>query len=294
VRPTLTDARRAAGLTMTGLARRLHVSRPTVSMWEAGTRPVARHYWPAIAAALHLRPEQVSALFAGAPPARLDGVPLPSLGWARRAAGLTQRALAERVGMAPTTVSMWEVAGVRVPPWAAAELARVLGVPPARLAAGPPVPGPDPRPLRALRRSAGMTRKEAAAHLGVAVGTLDRYEAGLRTVPVTVARRMAHAYRCRLRDLPVRCGDAPLRLPRRGRWAPEDVPDGIRTLRVAAGLSRAALGRAVGRSGQAVAGWEAGRARPDEVTSRRLEEVLGLPARVLPARGQDAAAIERR
>lgn len=290
----LRDVRRAAGLTMTDLARAVHVSRPTVSMWEAGLRGVARHHWPALAAALGLRPGEVSRLFEGCPPARLEGASLPSLSWARRAAGLPQRAVAERVGVAPTTLSMWEVAGVRVPGSVAPELARVLGVPLARLTAGPPAPAPDLRPLRTLRRSARMTQREAAVHLGVAVGTVARYEAGLRPVPVVVARRMARAYGCAVHELPGRGRSLPVRLPRRARWRPEDVPAGIRALRQAAGLSKAGLGRTVGRSGQAVPAWEAGRSRPGEMTRRRLEAVFGLRAGVLPDHGPVAGStIER-
>lgn len=72
------------------------------------------------------------------------------------------------------------------------------------------------------------------------------------------------------------------------------VPDGIRAPRLAAGLSKAGLGRAVGRSGQAVAGWEDGRTRPGEVTRRRLESVFGLAVGVLTDQGPEAGStIER-
>jgi transcriptional regulator with XRE-family HTH domain len=160
------------------LGRALHVSRPTVSMWEHGTRGVARHYWSALGAALGLTDDEVAALFTAQMPARLDGTRLPSLGRVRRAAGVSQHALAASVGVAPTTVSMWETAGVRVPLPIAPELARVLDTEVDRLASEPPAPGPETRPLRGYRRAAGMSWREAAAHLGIAVATLARYEAG--------------------------------------------------------------------------------------------------------------------
>src|SRR3954451_8383014 len=79
------------------------------------------------------------------------------------------------------------------------------------------------------------------------------------------------------------CGIELLPLPARARWRPEDLPEGIRAARTAAGLSKVALGRAIGRSGQAIRGWENGRSRPDSAMCRCLEVVLGLPAGKLPS-----------
>ncbi|WP_448624977.1 helix-turn-helix transcriptional regulator [Geodermatophilus sp. URMC 64] len=74
-----------------------------------------------------------------------------------------------------------------------------------------------------------------------------------------------------------------LPLPAGARWDSGDVPAGLRAARVAAGLTKVALGRAVGRSGQTVHGWETGRTCPDAGTCRRLEAVLGLQAGKLPS-----------
>lgn len=277
----LTRARRAAGLTVADLARALHVARTTVSVWEQARRGVARHYWPALGSALGLEPDEVAALFTDYRPARLDGVRLPSLGRARRAAGLTQQALAELVGVAPTTLSMWECAGVPVPSATTKRLGWVLGVAPRSLAA-PSTPEPDPRPLRRLRRAARMSRREAAAQLGISVGSLARYEAGERGTPIPVLRRMAAAYGRPVSELLKHAGCEILPLPPGSRWRPDQVPAAITALRVAAGLSKVDLGRLVGRSGQAVGGWESGRTRPTPVTCRRLETIFGLPAGRLP------------
>lgn len=282
---SLTEAREAVGLTQAALARALHVSRPLVSSWERGDRRPGRSHWPALAAALQVTREAVSVLFASHPPARLDGVPLPSLSAARRHAGLQQQTVARLVGVAPTTVSMWESAGVRVAPVLAARLAMLLGTSTEALAARPPSrprEDDDPRPLRRLRRAAGMTRAEAAAHLGIAVATLSRYEAGERRPPVAVARSMSRTYRRPVPEVLASCGITLVPLPAGPTWSAADLPAAILAARVARGLTKVALGRAVGRSGQAVRTWELGRARPDPATCRRLETVLGLPVGKLP------------
>jgi DNA-binding transcriptional regulator YiaG len=282
---TLAEAREAAGLTATELARALLVSRPTVAAWEKGIRRPVRGHWPLLGAHLGLPPDGVDALFADSPPARLDGAPLPSLATVRRRAGLTGRALARLVAVAPTTLSMWETAGVRVPSGVAAELARVLDTDVTTLAAHPSLSAavPDPRPLRRLRRESGMSQREAAAYLRIALGTLARYEAGERRVPVAVARRMAVVYRRATAEVVDSCGIELPPLPPGPRWRPRDVPAGIRAARVSTGLTRAALGRAVDRSGQTVRAWDTGCRLPGPRTCRRLEVVLGLPPGTLPA-----------
>jgi transcriptional regulator with XRE-family HTH domain len=272
----LTLARLRAGLTVTELARALHVARPTVSIWERGDRGVARSYWPALAAALGLREDELPKLFEGSPPARLDAVRLPSLAPVRRARGMTQRALAERLDVAPTTLAMWETAGVRVHVARTQQLCVVLGVDLTSLTVEPPAQTPDPRPLRGHRRAAGMSRAEAATALGVSMGTLARYEAGERPTPIPVVRRMARAYGRSVEDLLPYSGSRLVPLPPNRRWRPEEVPQAIRALRTAAGLTRVGLGRAVGRSGNTVARWEAGHTLPMPGTLRRLEVIFGI------------------
>jgi transcriptional regulator with XRE-family HTH domain len=126
-----------------------------------------------------------------------------------------------------------------------------------------------------------MTQREAAAHLGVAIGTLARYEAGERPIPITLARRMAGLYRCPVATVLRHGGRTLPRVPPGAVWRADQVPDGIRAARARAGLTKAGLGRAVGKSAQAVHQWERGRSRPRTSTCRRLELVLGLsPGRI--------------
>lgn len=191
----LAAARRAVGLSRDELATALFVSRTTVTMWDGGIRGVPRHRRYALALALGLEVDDLDGLLQGQRPARHDGLRLPALAAARRASGFTQRKLAALLGVAPTTLSMWETAGVRVPARAVPEIARILCTPVDQLTADPPPPEPETRPLRGLRRDAHMSCREAAAHLGIHVGTLARYESGARAVPAPVLRKMALIYR---------------------------------------------------------------------------------------------------
>jgi transcriptional regulator with XRE-family HTH domain len=280
---TLTDALAAASMTRAQLARMMHLTRPTVSGWEKGRRRPARHYWPSLGKALGLSLAEVAALFADHPPARGDGAPLPSLAFARRRSGMTQRALARSIGVAPTTLAMWEAAGVRVPLGLIDEIAHVLGMDVTRLATEPPPGAPvDPRPLRRLRKSRGMSQREAAAHLGIAVATLARYESGDRHLPIKLARRMAALYRCPTAVVLSHGGRSLPLLPPGRVWREDQVPEGIRAARLSAGMTKVELGRALGRSAQAVHKWERGETRPTTATCRRLEAVLGLPSGQVP------------
>lgn len=268
----LTRARVRRGWSVAQLARALRVSRPTVALWEQGERCPAQVYWPDLAAALELPVDRIADLFIGYRPARFDSWPLPALAEARRSAGLTQRALAAQIGAAPTTVSMWESAGVPVPTAVIAQLTDLLGVPETALRSLPEQrPTPDHRPLRHARRQLGMTQREAAAHLGIAVGSLGRYEAGERVPPVSVVRRMAVTYRRPLPHLLRDSGRELFPLPPGARWSPEQIPQVILALRTAAGMTKTGLGRELSRSGQAVRSWEVGRTRPTTATYRRLE-----------------------
>jgi transcriptional regulator with XRE-family HTH domain len=266
-------------LSKTELAGRLHVSRPTVSMWESGARAVSRIYWPALGAALALQPAQVEELFRAHPISRLDGRRLPSLGLARRRVGMTQRELAGRVGVAPTTVSMWETNGVPVPAALLAPLGQLLATDVVSLQRTPePQPArADARPLRGFRRHVRMSQREAAAHLRISVGTLARYEAGERATPLRVARRMAAAYQRSLSEV-LRCSGTQIPPLPPAPWSTSELPEVLRALRSGGGWTKVELGRAVGRSGQAVRAWETGRTRPTREILVALEVVFGLAA----------------
>lgn len=276
----LMAARQSAGLSTSELAAALHLSRSSVSMWEHGHRPVARHYWGALAKALGLSRQAITELFSDQTEARADGRFLPSLGHLRRTAGVPQVVMAGTLGVAVSTLSSWETAGIRVPDAAARAIAGIVGSSITELAAAPPPAEPDARPLRRMRHAAGMTVREAAAHLRISPGTLARYEAGQRTPTPSVLQAMAHAYRQPLNDLrglfqaPPPLPDIP--------WTAADLPPLISSLRQRRGLSKVHLGRLVNRSGQAVRAWETGATSPQPDTCRRLELIFGLSPGRLP------------
>jgi transcriptional regulator with XRE-family HTH domain len=140
----------------------------------------------------------------------------------------------------------------------------------------------DPRPLRRLRKGAGMSQRETAAYLGIAIGTLARYESGERPISIMVARRVAALYGCPI-SIVLRHGGRVLPpIPPGPVWRAEQVPEGIRAARIVAGLTKAGLARALGTSAQAVHKWERGEARPRVPTCRRLEQVLGLSVGRIP------------
>jgi transcriptional regulator with XRE-family HTH domain len=290
---SLTRARARAGLSKTELARRLHVSRPTISMWESGSRSVSRIYWPALGAALSLEPAQVEELFRAHPTSRLDGRRLPSLGPARRRVGMTQREIAGRLGVAPTTVSMWETGGVPVPAALLAPLGQLLATDVRSLERTPESEpaAADERPLRGLRRDARMSQREAAAHLRISVGTLARYEAGERATPLRVARRMAAAYQRSLSEV-LRCSGTQISPLPPAPWSTSELPAVLGALRAAGGWTKVELGRAVGRSGQTVRSWETGRTRPTREILGALEVVFSLaPGRLVSI---SAATVEQK
>jgi transcriptional regulator with XRE-family HTH domain len=287
----LCRARLAAGLTMTQVARKTGVVPATVSRWENGVRTPSPEARARLTRALRVTPEELSVMLAGSRPRRSDGVLLPGLGQLRRELGLTQRAFRSAIGIGPSAANAWEHGRVRVPIGRLASVAGALGVDPQAVVAAasrPPRNRAEDRPLTRLRRATGLTQREMAHHLGASVRSVAHWEAGTRTLPWSVARRLAALLRVPLptvlraaeREMPT------LTHPRT--WTRADVPQVLKTLRCNAGWSAAALARRLGTSGGAIRTWETGRVFPSPSVCARLELVYGLPhgvlARLVPER----------
>lgn len=116
--PRLARAREAAGLTRAQLAEKIGVGADVVGLWETrGVTPAAQHR-PKVAEAVGL---QVFDLYK--PPEGTEGI-----SGLRVRAGLSQRRLAQLVGVPQSTLSGWERGTVRLPDEKAALLASALSV----------------------------------------------------------------------------------------------------------------------------------------------------------------------
>lgn len=190
--PGLRHLRRAAGVSVRRIAAALDVRDSTVYNWEAGRVRVPNEYLPALAALFRMAvPDLVQQLRAAPPPPK--PAPLPPLRRMRRRTGLSQEAVAQRIGTSRHRLGAWE-RGQRPPLWAVRRLATVYGVPVAHLAGLVGVPAPallDPRrwsagdlapALRTLRTWAGLTQAEVGARCDFHPTSVRAWE-NARTVP---------------------------------------------------------------------------------------------------------------
>jgi transcriptional regulator with XRE-family HTH domain len=189
----LTQARVCAGLSGSELARRLVVSPSLVSQWERGHRSPHPGYFPRLATALNIDEGTVAGMFDGALPAKGDAEFAPGLWRERRAAGLTQDALARRAEVHVSTIVAWESCRKPVPRRRITRLAELLDISPTRLLTGQsrrtrPLP-----PLARIRRKQGVSRKEAAARLCISGRRLERIESR-GVVPDELAGALTQLY----------------------------------------------------------------------------------------------------
>jgi transcriptional regulator with XRE-family HTH domain len=193
---SLAEARKRLGLTARVVAEALHVSRATVSRWEAGTHRPAGSYLQPLCAVLCISASELDALLVRHPPSRADASALPGLHDFRGRQGLRAGACARALDVAPSTWSNWERGKSPVPRHLIAELARLLATdePTLQRWAVRSVPATAPTVWGPLRRAAGMTQREAAAVLHVSVSRLSRIENGHRLPSPRLADRMRRAY----------------------------------------------------------------------------------------------------
>lgn len=157
--------RKERGLTQLALAMRLGVTPQAVGKWERGESEPDLSLLIPLAEALRVTPGTLFGAeredWRGCPDFLADGLP-ESLRRRRRAAGLTQTQLAERLGIRPQTVSKWET-GVCAPDIGYCRaLCGLYGITPAALLSERPAPPP------ALPKAAAPAA--AAAHAAACAG----------------------------------------------------------------------------------------------------------------------------
>jgi transcriptional regulator with XRE-family HTH domain len=295
----LAAARLAAGLNRVDIGRLMHVGPATVYRWECGdVRPPVDRL-AALATALRLTRPQLDDALAGHPPSRFDGVILPGLGAALRRHGVGTRHASCILRVSPSTMSYWETGRTRVPMHAVRALADACSVDPEELIrrGRTVVPRARRTPLAALRHSAGMTQREAAAMLGVSVSTLSRYENGSRAVMFPLARKLAHIYAVPFGRMCVAADLAPPQTLTMRTWVPEQLPQVLADLRTAAGASKSQVAQVTGVTSPTVRRWETGESVPGDRILSTLERYYRLPGGRLtalehgtPARGRMPAA----
>lgn len=207
----LRSVRRAARVPVSRIADDLGVRAATVYNWEAGRARIPDEHLPRLAALVgtsepRLRQALRSALVIE------QAAPVSPLRRLRRRSGLSQEAVARRIGVSRHRIGAWE-RGTRPPLWAVRALAAAYGVPVSSLARVTGLPAPPlldrrrwergdlPRVLWTLRAWSGLPQREVAARCGVHPTSVRAWEAG-RTVPGTRSReRLERLYGLATGDL---------------------------------------------------------------------------------------------
>ncbi len=189
----LRTLRQGAGVPVRRIARRLGITTATVYNWEAGRVRIPPSHVPALASVLDTEVPALTRQLIAAPVTR-PRPPVPPLRRLRRRTGLSQEAVAQRVGTTRHRIGAWERGEQQPPLWAVRRLAAVYGVPVSRVARATGVvasPALDVRQwsrgdlaevLRTLRSWSGLTQRAVAARCGSHPSSVRAWESG-RTVP---------------------------------------------------------------------------------------------------------------
>lgn len=160
------------GLLQRELAAMLGVCAATVRNWETG-RSTA-----------DLRSIPAAVQFLGADPRPAGSFPL-RLRLARERMGLTQRALAARLGVDTKTVWCWEGGRTEPPAAFVPRIEAVIGPAPVDPEA------PIAQKLRAYRRTLGLTQRVLAARLEVTQASVSAWECGDCQPPAKVRKLLS-------------------------------------------------------------------------------------------------------
>lgn len=198
--------RHRSGSTVASLAAAAGVRPATVYNWEAGRVRVPAQALPGLAAVLGLTVPGLRAALVHPPAVREQPRPISGLRRLRLRRGLSQQAVATRIGCSRWSVRAWEDG--RTPPlYALRGLARVydVGVGEVAALAGvrcPPhlaprtwTPGQLPAILRTLRAWSGLTQTELADACRCSPATVRAWESGRLQPGPVLRRRLEGHYR---------------------------------------------------------------------------------------------------
>lgn len=122
------------------------------------------------------------------------------IGLMREQAGLTQKALGQKIGVSAVTITRYEN-GMRNPSINTVfRIAAALDVDPAELFGEAAVNNTGSR-IRLARRRAGLTQEHLASRMNIGFQTISQWERGYRNPGIKTLRRIASAIGCDLFDL---------------------------------------------------------------------------------------------
>jgi transcriptional regulator with XRE-family HTH domain len=181
-RPALRAARMAAGLTILALAHKARVHPYTVRAWESGTACPRRQSMDFIASALRVEPATLDPeCWKTRTAQHTDSTIGAILRRLRQEKGLTQREVAEAVGVSQGVVAHWENGRCAPSPRRMGRLAALLGDAVLVMStAEAQVARRDEKSLGAIRRRSGMSQRDVARFVGVARATVGHWETGRR------------------------------------------------------------------------------------------------------------------
>jgi transcriptional regulator with XRE-family HTH domain len=208
-------------------------------------------------------------LRASAPAPVKAPVALPSMAASilagRTAAGLSQRALGERLGVSGNTIRDWESGKFQPSPERRALIESVLNALPVEVAPPKAAPKPMGKSIKERRIAAGLSQREFAKRVGVVGSNVCHWESD-QWQP-SPSRRA---------DIERVLSEAQVSAPTLAARRLWTGGENIKARREAAGLSQIALGKLVGVSGPSISNWEHGVFEPAMEIQSKLGAILGL------------------
>lgn len=204
--PGLRAVRLAAGVPVRAIATRLGVPPASVYNWEHGRARIPSALVPSLADLLGIDAPALTELVRRPPAGPAARTPTASpLRRLRRRTGLSQEAVAHRIGATRHRLGAWE-RGAPPPLWAVRRLARVYGVPVLAVARATGVTAPPlldrrrwsagdlPAVLVVLRRWSGLTQRDVAERCGCRTPTVGTWERGRARPAARTRRRLEELY----------------------------------------------------------------------------------------------------